>query len=307
MPAALQIAGCIGERCAGVNTEESAMPKLLSLTEIGRFRNEGYLSPVRIMSEDEAASIRARLEEFESRTGGPLRGDLRHKTHLLFPWLADLVRNPKILDAVEDLYGSDLLCWTSNFFIKEARNPAFVSWHQDSTYWGLSAPDVVTAWVALTPSNEANGAMQVMPGTHTMDQLPHRDTFDKHNLLTRGQEIEVQVDPSKAVILTLQPGEMSLHHVRLVHGSPANPSDDRRIGFAIRYIPTRVSQTAGEDSATLVRGEDHFHHFELEAQPDRELAPEFLALHKKIAERNARILYRGTNVSSYNDPAAIRG
>jgi len=283
------------------------MPKLLSLTEIGRFRNEGYLSPVRIMSEDEAASIRARLEEFESRTGGPLRGDLRHKTHLLFPWLADLVRNPKILDAVEDLYGSDLLCWTSNFFIKEARNPAFVSWHQDSTYWGLSAPDVVTAWVALTPSNEANGAMQVMPGTHTMDQLPHRDTFDKHNLLTRGQEIEVQVDPSKAVILTLQPGEMSLHHVRLVHGSPANPSDDRRIGFAIRYIPTRVSQTAGEDSATLVRGEDHFHHFELEAQPDRELAPEFLALHKKIAERNARILYRGTNVSSYNDPAAIRG
>jgi Phytanoyl-CoA dioxygenase (PhyH) len=283
------------------------MPKLLSLTEIERFRNEGYLSPVRIMSEDEAASIRARLEEFESRTGGPLRGDLRHKTHLLFPWLADLVRNPKILDAVEDLYGSDLLCWTSNFFIKEARNPAFVSWHQDSTYWGLSAPDVVTAWVALTPSNEANGAMQVMPGTHTMDQLPHRDTFDKHNLLTRGQEIEVQVDPSKAVILTLQPGEMSLHHVRLVHGSPANPSDDRRIGFAIRYIPTRVSQTAGEDSATLVRGEDHFHHFELEAQPDRELAPEFLALHKKIAERNARILYRGTNVSSYNDPAAIRG
>jgi chlorinating enzyme len=283
------------------------MPKLLSLTEIERFRNEGYLSPVRIMSEDEAASIRARLEEFESRTGGPLRGDLRHKTHLLFPWLADLVRNPKILDAVEDLYGSDLLCWTSNFFIKEARNPAFVSWHQDSTYWGLSAPDVVTAWVALTPSNEANGAMQVMPGTHTMDQLPHRDTFDKHNLLTRGQEIEVQVDPSKAVILTLQPGEMSLHHVRLVHGSPANPSDDRRIGFAIRYIPTRVSQTAGEDSATLVRGEDHLHHFELEAQPDRELAPEFLALHKKIAERNARILYRGTNVSSYNDPAAIRG
>jgi non-heme Fe2+,alpha-ketoglutarate-dependent halogenase len=289
------------------NAEESVMPKLLSFSEIERYRNEGYLSPVRIMSEAEAAGIRARLEEFESRTGGPLRGDLRHKTHLLFPWLADLVRNSKILDAVEDLYGPDLLCWTTNFFIKEARNPSFVSWHQDSTYWGLSAPDVVTAWVALTPSNEANGAMQVMPGSHTMDQLPHRDTFHKHNLLTRGQEVEVEVDPAKAVLLTLQPGEMSLHHVRLVHGSSANPSGDRRIGFAIRYIPTRISQTAGEDSATLVRGKDHFHHFELEPRPDRELAPEFLALHKKIAERNARILYRGTDVGSYNDPAAIRG
>jgi non-heme Fe2+,alpha-ketoglutarate-dependent halogenase len=283
------------------------MPKLLSSREIERFRMEGYLSPIRIMSEDEAAGIRKQLEEFEARTGGPLQGDLRHKTHLLFPWLADLVRKEKILDAVEDLYGADLLCWTSNFFIKEARNPAFVSWHQDSTYWGLSEPDIVTAWVAFTPSNEANGAMQVIPGTHTMDQIPHRDTFDKHNLLTRGQEIEVEVDPAQAVTLTLRPGEMSLHHVRLVHGSPANPSGDRRIGFAVRYIPTRIRQTAGEDSATLVRGEDRFHHFELEPRPTQELAPEFLALHKRIAERNARILYRGTEVKSYNEPAAIRG
>ena len=283
------------------------MPKLLSPEQIERYHQDGYISPIRVMSENEAARVRERLQEFESRTGGPLRGDLRHKAHLLFPWLADLVRNANILDAVEDLYGGDLLCWTTNFFIKEARNPAFVSWHQDSTYWGLSEPDVVTAWVALTPSNEANGAMQVVPGTHTMDQIPHRDTFDKHNLLTRGQEIEVDVDAGNAVTLTLAPGEMSLHHVRLVHGSPPNPSGDRRIGFAIRYIPTRVRQTVGQDSATLVRGDDRFRHFELEPRPNAELAPEFLALHKRIAERNAQILYRGTEVKSYNEPAAIRG
>jgi len=287
--------------------EERLMPKLLSPEQIERYHQDGYISPIRVMSENEAARVRERLEEFESRTGGPLRGDLRHKAHLLFPWLADLVRNGNILDAVEDLYGGDLLCWTTNFFIKEARNPAFVSWHQDSTYWGLSEPDVVTAWVALTPSNEANGAMQVVPGTHAMDQIPHRDTFDKHNLLTRGQEIEVDVDAGNAVTLTLAPGEMSLHHVRLVHGSPPNPSGDRRIGFAIRYIPTRVRQTVGQDSATLVRGDDRFRHFELEPRPNAELAPEFLALHKRIAERNAQILYRGTEVKSYNEPAAIRG
>jgi non-heme Fe2+,alpha-ketoglutarate-dependent halogenase len=287
--------------------EKRLMPKLLSPEQIERYHQDGYISPIRVMSENEAARVRERLQEFESRTGGPLRGDLRHKAHLLFPWLADLVRNGNILDAVEDLYGGDLLCWTTNFFIKEARNPAFVSWHQDSTYWGLSEPDVVTAWVALTPSNEANGAMQVVPGTHTMDQIPHRDTFDKHNLLTRGQEIEVDVDAGNAVTLTLAPGEMSLHHVRLVHGSPPNPSGDRRIGFAIRYIPTRVRQTVGQDSATLVRGDDRFRHFELEPRPNAELAPEFLALHKRIAERNAQILYRGTEVKSYNEPAAIRG
>src|SRR5215510_7907284 len=277
------------------------MPKLLSSDDIQRFQNEGYLSPVRVVSETEAADVRKRLEEFEARTGGPLRGDLRHKAHLLFPWLADLVRNEKILDAVEDLHGQNLLCWTSNFFIKEAQNPAFVSWHQDSTYWGLSEPDVVTAWVALTPSNESNGAMQVIPGTHTMDQIPHRDTFDRHNLLTRGQEIAVEVDERKAVPLVLKAGEMSLHHVRLIHGSPPNPSSDRRIGFAIRYIPATVAQLAGEDSATLVRGEDRHHHFMLEPQPARDLDPEFVALHRTITERNARILYRGTEIASYNE------
>jgi non-heme Fe2+,alpha-ketoglutarate-dependent halogenase len=282
------------------------MPKILTQAQIDRFQRDGYLAPIRVMSEEDAAAVRARLEAHERQTGGPLRGDLRHKSHLLFTWLADLVRKDTIIDAIEDLYGPNLLCWTSNFFIKEARNPAFVSWHQDSTYWGLSKPDVVTAWVALSPSNEANGAMEVIPGTHMMDQIPHRDTFDKNNLLTRGQEVAVEVDQSKAVRLDLRPGEISLHHVRIVHGSPPNPSNDRRIGFAIRYIPTDVRQIEGEDSATLVRGVDEYRTFEHEPRPTRDLDPAFVALHKKITERNAKILYKGTNVKNYNDPAAMR-
>src|SRR3954447_4616456 len=281
------------------------MPKILTREQIDRFWRDGCVFPIRVMPEADALALRERLEAFERSTGGPLSGDLRHKSHLLFRDLADLVRNTQIVDAIEDLYGPDLFCWTTNFFIKEARNPAFVSWHQDSTYWGLNKPDVVTAWVAFTPSNVSNGAMGFIPGTHTSDQIPHRDTFAKNNLLTRGQEVAVDVDPSKAVTIELAPGEISLHHVRLVHGSPANPSNDRRIGFAIRYIPTSVAQVAGEDSATLVRGNDRFHHFEHEPRPTRDMDPAFVALHKKITERNAQILYRGTAVKSYNDPAAL--
>jgi len=283
------------------------MPKMLNNAQIAQYREDGFLSPVRVMAEDEALALRAELEAIEAGMGGPLRGDLRHKTHLLFPFLAELVRHPTILDAVEDLLGPDILCWSSNFFIKEAADPAFVSWHQDSTYWGLSAPDVATAWVALTPSNAANGAMATLPGSHRFDQMPHHDTFHRHNLLTRGQEIAVDVDETKAIVLELRPGEMSLHHVRLVHGSAPNPSLDRRIGFAIRYIPTRLRQLEGKDSATLVRGEDRFHHFEHEPRPRIDMDPEMLALHRQIAERNAKILYRGTGVTSFNDPAAIRG
>ena len=281
------------------------MPKVLTQAQIDQFREQGFVSPIRVMSDAEALGNRNRLERFERETGGPLGGNLRHKAHLLFTWLADLVRHPRILDAVEDLYGPDILCWTTNFFLKEKANPAFVSWHQDSTYWGLSQPDVVTAWVAFTSARAGNGAMEVIPGSPKLEQIPHRDTFAKHNLLTRGQEIAVEVDHSKTVRLDLEPGEISLHHVRLVHGSPSNTSDDRRIGFAIRYIPTYLRQLFGDDSASLVRGEDRYRHFELEPRPVRDMDPDMLALHQAITERNAKILYRGTGVDSYNDPRAV--
>jgi non-haem Fe2+, alpha-ketoglutarate-dependent halogenase len=283
------------------------MPKSLTQAQIAAYEREGYLAPVPVMSAAEARAVRAALETIEAGMGGPLRGDLRHKAHLLFPFLAELIRHPAILDPVEDLLGPDLLCWNTNFFIKEAETPSFVSWHQDSTYWGLSAPDVCTAWVALTPSNLENGAMAVIPKSHTREQIPHRDTFDRHNLLTRGQEIAVEVDEAEAVPLVLLPGEMSLHHVRLVHGSPPNPSPDRRIGFAIRYIPTCVHQLEGEDSATLVRGVDRFHHFELEPAPERDMQDDMLALHRRLTERAAQILYKGTGVDNFNDPRAVRG
>jgi len=135
-----------------------------------------------------------------------------------------------------------------------------------------------------------------------MDQIPHRDTFARENLLSRGQEVAVEIDASKAVMVELEPGEISLHHVRLVHGSAPNPSDDRRIGFAIRYIPTHVEQLADKDDwATLVRGVDTFNHFRHEPTPTSDLDPQFVSLHRMIAERNAQILYRGTDVKNFND------
>src|ERR1051326_3936856 len=131
------------------------MPKSLTKTQIAQYEEEGYLAPISVMAEQEALALRQKLEAIEAEMGGPLRGDLRHKTHLLFPFLAELVLHRRILDAIEDVLGPDILCWSSNFFIKEAADPAFVSWHQDSTYWGLSSPDVATARVAPWRSSPA--------------------------------------------------------------------------------------------------------------------------------------------------------
>ncbi|QWE01318.1 phytanoyl-CoA dioxygenase family protein [Polynucleobacter sp. JS-Mosq-20-D10] len=276
------------------------MPKFLTEAQVQQFKDLGYVSNLRVMDSKQTQAIRDLLEDFEKRQGSPLHGSQRHKTHLLFPWLNELVRETKIVDAIEDLYGHNILCWTSNFFIKEAHDPGFVSWHQDSTYWGLSSPDVVTAWIALSPSNKSNGAMAVIPGTHSMEQIPHRDTYSKNNLLTRGQEVAVEVDEGRGVTLELEPGEMSLHHVRIIHGSPPNNSDARRIGFAIRYIPTYVKQIEGDDSATLVRGEDEFKTFAHEPRPSQEMEPAFVKLHQEITDKSAKILYKGTKVDSYD-------
>src|SRR5436190_18308485 len=266
------------------------MLKVLSQTAIERYRRDGYYFPLPVLSADEARGYRRRLEAFEAEQGGPLRGELRHKGHLIFTWLDALVRHPVILDAVEDLLGPNILCWSSSFFLKEARDPAYVSWHQDATYWGLSEPDVMTAWVAFTDATVENGAMRMVPGTHR-EQVVHRDTFATHNLLTRGQEVAKVVDEARAVDIVLMAGEMSVHHVLMFHSAPPNRSDDRRIGFAIRYLPTSVRQVAGEgDSALLVRGTDGYHHFEPEEPPARDLVPEALARHAAIMKRQAQIL-----------------
>jgi non-haem Fe2+, alpha-ketoglutarate-dependent halogenase len=277
-------------------SEKSARPaKKLTAQEVARFAQTGIHFPVSALSAEQAAECRRKLEAFEASQGGPLAGGLRTKPHLLLTWLDELIRHPTILDAVEDILGPNLLVWSTSFFTKEAHDPAYVSWHQDSTYWGLSEPDVVTAWVAFTPSTVENGCMRVIPGSHLRDQLPHKDTFAANNLLTRGQEVQVEVNDTDAIDVTLDPGEFSIHHVRLVHGSPPNPSNDRRIGFAIRYVPTYVRQTAGpRDSAMLVRGVDTFHHFDPEPVPKIDFGEAERAAHKRIVEDSLKILYRGT-------------
>ncbi len=270
--------------------------KRLDAAAVDAYQRNGYYFPVRVMSESEAAEYRRKLEAYEAEHQPIMKTALRNKPHLVFTWINELIRDARILDAVEDILGPNILAWGTNFFIKDPRDDAFISWHQDSTYWGLSHPDVTTAWIALSDVTPENGAMRMLPGSHLLDQLPHVDTFAEHNLLTRGQEVQIDVDESKTVDVALKPGEMSLHHVRTVHASNANATGTRRIGLAIRYVPTYVSQISGaRDYATLVRGEDTYHNFVLEPAPKVDYGAEEMATHAKIAEESFRILYRGTD------------
>ena len=269
------------------------MPRLLTDQAIEHYHREGYYFPVRVLDRREAAHQLSLLQRFEAAQGNPISGAQRSKSHLLFQWVDDLMRHASILDAVEDLIGPDILCWNTLFWIKEAHSETFVSWHQDLRYWGLDTDDLVSVWLALSPATVESGCMRVLPHSHRGDLLPHDDEFQPHNLLTRGQEIAVPVDEADAVSMPLQPGEISMHNVRLAHASTPNRSDNRRVGLSLHYMPTCAKQTVDQwDSAALVRGEDRFGHFTNTPRPEKDFDPIAVEFHKRATDAVREILFR---------------
>ena len=275
------------------------MGKQLTVKAIQQFHERGYYLPLDVASVEEIQEMRRQLEAFEAKSGSALHGTNRFKNHLLFKWLSDLIRSPKILDAVEDLIGPNLLVWSTDWWIKEAQSPQFVSWHQDSQYWGLDTRKLVTVWVALSPSTVESGCMRVLPGSHLGPDLHHKETFHDDNMLTRGQQIE-DIDERLAVNLEVDTGKAVIFAFRMAHASYPNRSNDRRIGLAIRYIPPDARQQYAEtDSATLVRGENTAGHFELEPEPTRDFDPVAVEFHRHSEEERRKILYHGTDWTTH--------
>ena len=252
------------------------MPKMLTPAQLEQFRAEGYAFPFRAVSAGEAAEYRARIEAYEAQAGHDANRTLKIKGNLAFPWLMALARNVRILDAVEDVIGPNILLFGASIFAKDARDPRYVSWHQDSAYFGLDPHEEVTAWVGFTDSTIERGCLKVMPRTHLGPDLHHVETFAQDNMLAKGQSIE-GLDEAKAVHLELSAGEFSLHHERTAHASEPNRSNDRRIGFAFFYIPTHVRSTLGRRRATLVRGVDEYGHWDADNEPRCDLDPRSMA------------------------------
>ena len=112
------------------------MGKFLTEHQVQDFRTNGFVPPFSVATNALMKEMRSKLESFEQAQGGALRGSQRFKNHLLFKWLSDFIRTPRILDAVEDLIGPDILVWSTDWWIKEPRSPQFVSWHQDKSVLG---------------------------------------------------------------------------------------------------------------------------------------------------------------------------
>ena len=260
----------------------------------------GFVFPIDVVSAEDARALRADLEGAERELASdPERlALLRSYPDRLLPSFDRLIRNSNLTAAAAAVLGPDLMVWSSACFIKEANSPKIVSWHQDLTYWGLDDAEETTCWVALSPSTLASGCMKFVPGSHKQQLVAHVDTFDDNNLLSRGQEIAVDVDENDGVAVELQPGQASMHHGHLFHASGPNTTDDRRIGSAIRYIKPSMKQQSGDRSlVALVSGEDRYGHFTIAGPPDGRLAEEDFDLCRRDAELKRRVLYEGTDPS----------
>ena len=274
------------------------------------YARDGFVFPIEVVDSFEASSIRNDLEKAEAELAHDSErlGLVRAYPDRLLPSFDRLVRHPKLIAAVSPLLGPDLMVWSGGLFIKEANSSKVVTWHQDLNYWGLDEVNEVTAWVALSPSNIANGCMRFVPGSHQRSLVPHKDTFDENNLLSRGQEITVDVNDADGVNVILEPGQASLHHGHLFHASGPNTTDQRRVAAAIRFISTSMRQETGDRTlVTLVSGEDHYGHFTVTGPPRDRLVEEDFELCRRDAAIKRQILYVGAEGKVGKRHAATHG
>ena len=267
----------------------------LSSNQLKQYKNEGFVSPINILSKEKAKEIRNEIELIENKMPGELEKSGRYNAHLISPLLDEVTHNSKILDAVQSLIGENILVCGTTLFIKNPNEQGFVSYHQDAKYIGLEPHNWVTAWVAITDSNEKNGCMRMWSGSHKDKLKKHDEKFNEGNLLTRGQTVN-NVPKEKTTPLILKAGQMSLHHPTVVHGSDLNKSNDRRIGFVIQsYIGTNVKQILGKNSVQLARGEDNFNFHEKIERPKSLMNKFDLKIKKQENDYLKEIFYKGSS------------
>ena len=264
----------------------------LTIQQLKDYDVKGYIAPIDILSLEAARRIKIEIEYIEKKWPHELIGLGRNNVHYISPVFDQVCHNSKILDVVESIIGKNILVGGTTLFIKDPDNKAFVSWHQDAKYIGFEPYNWVTAWLAITDANEENGCMRMWPGTHKNKIQEHKDTFNKNNLLTRGQTVQ-NVPLKDTIPNVLKAGQLSLHHPMIIHGSTPNRSKKRRIGFVIQsYIGTNVDQVLGKIFVQQARGQDKFKYHESAKRPVELMSKKDIELKNKANEELAKIFYK---------------
>ena len=250
------------------------------------FTRDGFLSPLDLFPTEEVEKIKDEIMRLSAIKTGKLSSISRINPHLLSHIFWDIVHDTRILNIVEELLGSDIYCMGSSIIDKPPDSLSFVACHQDATFWGLSKPIGATVWIALTAANKQNGGMYFVKNSH-LKQLSHFDTKNEHNMLgARESVINLPIESEKTYS-DLDPGQISIHHPLVLHGSPENHSSKQRLAFVIRYIPSCVKQDGA--LVTLVRGAN-LSKMQLLSRPKTNASYHMLMEHGRVIKQNADVI-----------------
>lgn len=270
------------------------MPKVLTPQQVAHFHEQGYLPAVPVLSAEEVAHYRGCLETFEQRYPEDVL-KLKSKSHILCPWVAEIARHEHMLDVYEDLIGPNILCYSMAFRIKNPDGKTFAGWHQDGAANPIK-PILVIGALALADCSIQHGCLKVIPGSHKTGVLPHTDTGDPDSILTRGQYISGGFDEAKAVSLELKAGEIGLFNAGIIHSSPVNKSNERRIVILVEMIPSHTQVRAHRDSAMLVRGVDDYGNVDVDPAPSVEFGERELAAWRKATKKTGKNVFKDSPV-----------
>lgn len=268
------------------------MPKVLTEQQIEQFHSQGFLAAGPVLSPSEVDYYRGRLEAFERKYPDDVR-KLKSKSHLLCPWVEEIARNDTILDVYEDLIGPNILCYSMAFRTKNPDGKTFAGWHKDGAANPIK-PILAIGALALADCTVTHGCLKVIPGSHTGGPLPHIDTGDPDSILSRGQYISSGFDESKAVNLELKAGEIGIFYAEIIHSSPVNTTDERRLILLVEMMPTHTEIRAHRDSGMLVRGVDDFNHVNVDPSPNVEFGPEELAAWRHATRETGKNIFEGS-------------
>jgi len=249
-------------------------PRRLTPEDIAQFNAQGYICPLDVYNPAESREIARYFDGLLDRAltkGWNSYGLL--DWHTACPHIHDLVTETRILDYLQDLLGPNLICWGTHYFTKLPGDGKRVSWHQDASFWPLTPSKTVTVWLAIDDVDAENAAVQVIPGTHLMGQLPFAySAAEEENVLD--QTVTSLEDLPDPMPMEMQAGQISLHTDWLLHGSEPNESDRRRCGLTMRFVSPDVRNVYADHPTGLIsRGADPHGYWQHAPRPERETIP----------------------------------
>lgn len=234
---------------------------ILTDVEFSDYEELGFLHSIPILSGDEVRKYRAEVDKtFRALGCHVTRLDA---PHLFFRWAWDLSTHPRVLDCLEQLLGPNILLKSTRVFYKYGRSDSVVGWHQDGITERIIDAHVPAIWLGLTAATVENGCLRVVPRSHRLGLIPHANRPDANNLTTEGLTAQTEIDAPYDIVM--RPGEMSLHHPLVLHGSNANRSGDSRIGFSATYAAS--AHPGSLTAVAWVRGDGPRHCFEVIDKP----------------------------------------